>query len=268
MREGKALRFDISITTPDMKQISLVDFASVHITQVAYGAPTFKFFKDEHARMRPRVLMAGSAKNLFNDRTASGPVIQCARRKRVKYAEPIKRALRQFDHKERPDKPTFFPCIYSHRGEMGGGLFSLVEMMSMAVKATYARKGERAWLDPKLASAMFRSRLKDRLATTMAIGWAGQLRDAGQLKNFKRSNHKNPAVGPVDSPPSTNEEEKEVGAAVSVPVLASVLVDTVVPVQVPPRRPSAFECEMSVSEEMSVLESMILLSTKTVALPS
>jgi hypothetical protein len=268
MREGKALRFDISITTPDMKQTSLVDFASVHITQVAYGAPTFKFFKDEHARMRPRVLMAGSAKNLFNDRTASGPVIQCARRKRVKYAEPIKRALRQFDHKERPDKPTFFPCIYSHRGEMGGGLFSLVEMMSMAVKATYARKGERAWLDPKLASAMFRSRLKDRLATTMAIGWAGQLRDAGQLKNFKRSNHKNPAVGPVDFPPSTNEVEEEVVTAVSVPASASVLVDTVVPVQVPLRRSSAFGCEVNASEEMSVLESMIILSTKTVALPN
>jgi hypothetical protein len=268
MREGKALRFDISMTTPDMKQTSLVDFASVHITQVAYGAHTFKFFKEEHARMGPRVLLAGSAKNLFNDRTASGPVIQSARRKRIKYAEPVKKALGQFDRHERPDRPTFFPCIYSHRGEMGGGLFSLVEMMSMAVKAAYARKGERAWLDPKLASAMFRSRLKDRLATTMAIGWAGQLRDAGQLKNFKRNNHKSPAAGSVDSPIFMNEEEKEVVAEVSVFVPASVPVDTVAPVQVPLRQPSAIECEMNASEEMSVLESMIILSTKAVALPS
>jgi hypothetical protein len=193
-------------------------------------------------------------------------VIQSARRKRIKYAEPMKRANRQFDKHERPDKPTFFPCIYSHRGEMGEGLFSLVEMMSMAVKATYAKKGERAWFDPKLASAMFRSKLKDRLATTMAIGWAGQLRDAGQLKNFKRNDYtKSPATGSDDSPLSMDEEEKEVVAAVPVPASASVLADTVVPAQVPLRLPSATECETSATEEMSVLESMILLSTSGAA---
>jgi hypothetical protein len=53
MREGKALRFDISITTPDGRQLMLVGFASVHITHMAQ-AP-FEFFKLEHGRMRPGV---------------------------------------------------------------------------------------------------------------------------------------------------------------------------------------------------------------------
>ena len=83
----------------------------------------------------------------------------------------------------------------THRGEMGPGIFDVIEMITRFFKGKVAAMGELSWQTPREAAAAFRNRFKNRLATAMARGWARQMLAAGDTaarpvyRHRKRRSH-------------------------------------------------------------------------------
>ena len=181
MKHQKAMRFDIYIKSPANPRISYVtDFSQTHATQKAMKKKTLSFLCQERSRIDEQALAMGSTRKVLNCKISSPAVRVRADQKAKKYEAPVELAKKQWRTNRRPDRLTFIPLVMTHRGEMGGGIFELIEVMAMQIKGITAKLGERAYVDPRKAAANFRRKTKDRMAVAMATGWAAQLTSAGK----------------------------------------------------------------------------------------
>ena len=60
------------------------------------------------------------------------------------------------------------------------GLCNVIEMITQFHKARIAAMGELSWETPREAAARFRNKMKNRLAASMARGWARQMLITGE----------------------------------------------------------------------------------------
>ena len=187
LQEAKSLRIDGEISDLEGKLTIWIDATLAHITCGRDRNKSLQFLLDERDGMETAILESGSARSMQNNRVSITPVIEKkGQEKCAKYERPRLVAADEHRRGERCSTPHFRACVMSHRGEMGPGMFNVIEMITQFHKARIAALGKLSWETPREAAARFRNKVKNRLATSLARGWARQMMTAGETSLLLR----------------------------------------------------------------------------------
>ena len=178
MLDGKtsSRRLDLEITAHD-GDVAWVDVAGLHPTAASYLGPNTSFVRklaEDEGRDAPTMM------------GQSSPAVRTrARQKSDKYQPFCAVADQQLKGGKRVTRPSFFPCIVSHSGELSSDFFRLIGWLTGKLKKTAAGAPRRDGLTPAVLGSRFAADFKAALMCAVVNGF-GQMLTSGGFVGYRR----------------------------------------------------------------------------------
>jgi hypothetical protein len=171
----KGLRVDASLTSVDGKSEVWIDVGTCHPSCKTIRSKEFAFLTQEQTSRS-----TGDSPLLPAEHLPPTPAVEeRVKTKRLKYQPLLRQAGVLRLRRHRAKGPVFRACIVSHTGEFSSDVFETIEFLASQVLRQTRKFPRDDGVSSSRAAALFRTTLKDRIATVIVQGYGNMLRAVG-----------------------------------------------------------------------------------------
>jgi hypothetical protein len=174
-RKTKVLRVDASLASADGKSELWIDVGTCHISGKNIRSKELAFLVQEQTSRS-----TGDSPLLPAEHLPSTPAVgERVKTKRLKYQPLLRQAGVQRLRLHRTHGPVFRACIVSHTGEFSPDAFETIEFLATQVPRHTRKFLRDDGVSSSRATTLFRTTLKDCIATVIVQGYGNMLRAVG-----------------------------------------------------------------------------------------